>query len=536
MDAIRIQNLRCLADTGLVELKPITILLGQNSSGKSTFLRVLPLLRQTAEARTRGPLLWFGRLVDFGGFGDAVFSGADPKEIVLSLRTRLMTEPGDYWPGFLEASAYHHNVWRGPGMALPAHLDVHIATEPTQGAVFTRRIGVELAGHAVSLSLSAEGRLEAITVNGRDLTGSFAEGAPYLSGMLVPFLRPRPNPGAAVTLGDSGRTRRRSGVTDVHNQLAEALRPTMHGNTSMATLLSRAAALVPGTSKEILAQLRQGRQSRHGIRTDRVGQWTEESPDFLEIRDRVMALHLPSLLYALGGNMAASFRGIRYIEPLRATADRYYRFQDLAIDEIDSRGQNLPVFIHSLHHTLLSSFQDWTRRHFGFQVKPDRHAGHLSLQVNEARERSHNLADSGFGYSQILPIATQLWWQAGAARSMHGYPELKASDAGFLAVEQPELHLHPRLQAQVADAFAAAVAYAAEHKATLRIVAETHSEAIVNRIGELIAGKQLESKNVNVVLFERDSPDAPSRVRCVSYDEKGYLNDWPYGFFSASRR
>jgi predicted ATPase len=46
MDSIRIQNLRCLSDTGFIQIKPITVLLGQNSSGKSTFLRVLPLLKQ----------------------------------------------------------------------------------------------------------------------------------------------------------------------------------------------------------------------------------------------------------------------------------------------------------------------------------------------------------------------------------------------------------------------------------------------------------------------------------------------------------
>jgi len=43
MKAIGIENLRCLSNTGLIELKPITVLVGQNSSGKSTFLIPLPL-------------------------------------------------------------------------------------------------------------------------------------------------------------------------------------------------------------------------------------------------------------------------------------------------------------------------------------------------------------------------------------------------------------------------------------------------------------------------------------------------------------
>ncbi|MEC4853537.1 MAG: AAA family ATPase, partial [Jaaginema sp. PMC 1079.18] len=71
MEEIRIERLRCLSDTGDISIKPITILLGQNSSGKSTFLRVFPLLKQSVESRTTGPILWNGRLVDFGNYEDA---------------------------------------------------------------------------------------------------------------------------------------------------------------------------------------------------------------------------------------------------------------------------------------------------------------------------------------------------------------------------------------------------------------------------------------------------------------------------------
>ncbi|MEC4869038.1 MAG: AAA family ATPase, partial [Jaaginema sp. PMC 1078.18] len=71
MEEIRIEHLRCLSDTGDISIKPITILLGQNSSGKSTFLRVFPLLKQSVESRTTGPILWNGRLVDFGNYEDA---------------------------------------------------------------------------------------------------------------------------------------------------------------------------------------------------------------------------------------------------------------------------------------------------------------------------------------------------------------------------------------------------------------------------------------------------------------------------------
>ena len=80
MDGIRIRNLRCLEDTGMVDLKPITLLLGANSSGKSTFLRTIPLFKQSINAKTIGPLLWYGNEVDFGAYDTALRMGESQME------------------------------------------------------------------------------------------------------------------------------------------------------------------------------------------------------------------------------------------------------------------------------------------------------------------------------------------------------------------------------------------------------------------------------------------------------------------------
>ena len=50
---IRIENLRSLKDTGFVELRPLTLLLGANSSGKSTFLRSFPLFTQSVNKKLK---------------------------------------------------------------------------------------------------------------------------------------------------------------------------------------------------------------------------------------------------------------------------------------------------------------------------------------------------------------------------------------------------------------------------------------------------------------------------------------------------
>jgi len=246
----------------------------------------------------------------------------------------------------------------------------------------------------------------------------------------------------------------------------------------------------------------------------------------------VLALNLMALLSSISERISEDFLGVRYIEPLRATATRYYRLQDLGVDEIDSQGRNLPMFIDALSGQERRDFEAWTEEHFSFRVTSQRHAGHLSLQITESGLQTHNLADSGFGYSQILPIATQLWrlgrtGQSKLSRRSHAIGK-------FFVVEQPELHLHPRLQARLADVFAAAIGTSDRSRSPLRIVAETHSEALVNRLGVLIAEGKLTSEDVNVVLFDRKDPDGPAGVRCVRFDKKGYLQNWPYGFLSAA--
>ncbi|MCO5936532.1 AAA family ATPase [Mucilaginibacter sp. RB4R14] len=67
---LRIKNFRSLEDTGDIDIKPITILIGKNSSGKSSFLRTFPMLKQSTEEKTKSPILLYGNYIDFGSYKD----------------------------------------------------------------------------------------------------------------------------------------------------------------------------------------------------------------------------------------------------------------------------------------------------------------------------------------------------------------------------------------------------------------------------------------------------------------------------------
>ncbi|TCB76925.1 AAA family ATPase [Acinetobacter sp. ANC 4177] len=84
--SIKLKNLRSLKDTGDIEIKPITILVGKNSVGKSTFARTFPLIRQSCAEEKRAPILWYGKLVDFGDFKTSLNRSSVDKYIEFSFK------------------------------------------------------------------------------------------------------------------------------------------------------------------------------------------------------------------------------------------------------------------------------------------------------------------------------------------------------------------------------------------------------------------------------------------------------------------
>ena len=123
--------------------------------------------------------------------------------------------------------------------------------------------------------------------------------------------------------------------------------------------------------------------------------------------------------------------------------------------------------------------------------------GRLEL-VGRPKDKSSitNLADLGFGTSQVLPILV----------AVNQLPK----DSMF-TVSQPETHLHPEVQAQLADYF---VRVARERE--LRFIVETHSEYLINRLRILVADGTIPEEDVSMVYVMNDGERAtvcPIEVR-----------------------
>ena len=99
-----------------------------------------------------------------------------------------------------------------------------------------------------------------------------------------------------------------------------------------------------------------------------------------------------------------------------------------------------------------------------------------------------------------------------------------------ITIEQPELHLHPALQAKLIDVIVK-VMKSLEGRKNVNFVIETHSKTIIDRLGTLIYKKKIEKNDIAIFIFNKDTENLNTKIECASFDEKGYLENWPIGFF-----
>ncbi|MBM3334145.1 AAA family ATPase, partial [Candidatus Sumerlaeota bacterium] len=116
-----------------------------------------------------------------------------------------------------------------------------------------------------------------------------------------------------------------------------------------------------------------------------------------------------------------------------------------------------------------------------------------------------NIADVGFGVSQVLPVVVAL---------------LAAAPGQLLYLEQPEIHLHPNAQRRLATVLRDAV------RRGVVVVVETHSSLLLRAIQTLVAQDMLDRKDVKLHWFQRQE-DGSTKITSADLDEAGAYGDWP---------
>ena len=108
--AFRLHNFKAFEDSGLIELKPITVLAGANSGGKSSILQSLLLLKQTLEAPPDIELSLDGKYLQYSSFSDVVYGKPTLSAAQLTFSFYLESRVNlNRWARFFPGVAYLEN-------------------------------------------------------------------------------------------------------------------------------------------------------------------------------------------------------------------------------------------------------------------------------------------------------------------------------------------------------------------------------------------------------------------------------------------
>lgn len=139
----------------------------------------------------------------------------------------------------------------------------------------------------------------------------------------------------------------------------------------------------------------------------------------------------------------------------------------------------------------------------------------FQIQVRKTTSRLkgplHNLADVGYGVSQVLPLITDL---------------LRDDGPQIMLIQQPEVHLHPSAEAALGSLLCEVVT----HDRNRRLIVETHSDFIIDRIRTSVPDQSsaLSTDDVSIIFFERRGLDV--HLHSLSIDDAGNIVGAPPGY------
>lgn len=438
---LRWKNFRSFKDTGWFRLRPITIILGANNSGKTNLVRPLLLLKQTVDSADKSvPLKITGPLTDLGTYRNMIYGRNSRLTLEFGIRFHSIENISEDRRRSLLAS------WHPGGVIL----EFGMGDGPLQ--VELRRLEIQ----------DAQGRSR--VVQRKLASGSYS---------------------ISTNLGLSQRFVR----------LAKRVEPR-HFMFQPFDIVRR---LLNEQSKSQRERARpRGSRAMGDVSASMPG----KSDTYFGFAESAV------------GHMTGVLSEISYIGPLREYPRRYYESIEEVPASVGTRGELAPQILYLTKDKRTKAMtKDWLRR-FGLArdfVCDSFHEDMFALRVEDLQGRSIvDYSDAGFGLSQLLPLVVQ---------GFH------SSRQGILFLEQPEIHLNPKLQSQLANLFAEV------SKDRKIIIVETHSEHLVMRIRALINEGVLSPEEV--ALFYVEKPGATSSLREIPIAKDGHIepDKWPVGFF-----
>lgn len=556
LTALKVGNFKAFADTQTIPLKPITLIFGPNSAGKSSIIHNLALAH---EALRSGRLDVFrtdigGTAIDLGGFRQYVHKTQRGRRVEWGAEIDTAYLTGRIAERLASVKRVSLSLLIGlegevDSDSLLAELD---GSEPSPIYAGKEQEGAEARVVVMAYELAADGTLLAKMSRRRDGTLRLDQ----LNREHLVFKRVL----EAIVL--SNTTTERVTDADLHALRAEVDRLVPEIQAKAERFLPE--ILLPIGGKESLAETLLRPVSR-GAR----------AVDLAETVGLFFPRAVAELVNGVNDLVRGELSALTYLGPLRSFPPRHLAFaehedrnwyagggytwdivrQDAATRETVNRWLGSPVLktpyrigvrtlfaLDQMTDPLSGELEALAER---ATVMPDEEAdigysAQLDDSSAEARRvlkamRESNVdrvtelvlidqrtktvvshRDVGIGVSQVLPVLVTVY----------------ASKNRIIAMEQPEIHLHPALQAELGDVFIEVAI--GERRNTL--ILETHSEHLILRLLRRIREGKLRVDDL-CVLFVEPLPDRGSRVIELRVDEDGdFIDSWPGGFFEESYR
>ena len=511
-------------------LSKITLIYGPNSGGKSSIIHALLLLKQSLndgyQNRDKN-LVPNGDLVDLGSWQSLIYKHDTDRDVCMDIKYRnleLFDDAADNSIGMV----FSDGNLRSVNYKIASHKNNEVLFESKTGES-TPIIGFRNAQ---------------VKLLDRDLEmfSGFADS--FLPTILLPDW-------ARGGVRARARTRIRArGI--VHSRFeVDMLTQALIRSQLPNDMLVRALALIPPEELETELEVRRSPEEapegplryRSWLFRSWGDSWaqsqaTEESLEkalaiALELEEVVGELKPEQIVHLTPENIPGDYerhlRLVSYLGPLRSAPQRLYKLLNSRDASASITGVKGEFSANVLYRSdrIKSEVNRWFKQDkFNIPYTLDvRNAGeamygdeYIRIVLTDKRNDTEvTLADVGYGINQILPIIIE---------------GIASQEGSIVCVEQPEIHIHPRLQAHVADLMIDTI----DDKDGKRKqwIVETHSELLVRRIQTRIAQGDISPSDVCVLYVDPNDDDdyKGSAIKELRLDETGsWLDEWPQGFF-----
>lgn len=229
----------------------------------------------------------------------------------------------------------------------------------------------------------------------------------------------------------------------------------------------------------------------------------------------------------LTANLADFEKSVTWLNALRCATPRWSLLSG-KLERISADGGGITQALALAPDEVMQTVSSWYEATTGYKVEvkwgavQGREVFSLGVHPSSNPKVSLDIVDTGEGIGQVLPVVGLL------SLAKHG----QLGQGHVLAIEHPELHLHPDAHTSLANLFCEVATSDSEPS----IIVETHSENFLLAVQLAIVDRRLRSDQV-VIYWVRETP-AGAAIEAIEFDDLGRPlgNNWPPGVFSETAK